>query len=374
MKLNKKKIPARAQKPPAAADEITPAQIAARKNQQEWDKLTKFPEYFAKSKELRESGVHQEKICFQATNIIHNIMWQEEWFAENTPYPFKIIHWSRIASDAQMICRYLIQSALADNQDSIRTLARITVELTETLMELLNGETEAAKKNRELIDDLNRRGVCDGRKTESNAELMQSTAEKLPYWPMLRFLNTAANSKKQFRRIAQELKLGSDCPINVSESANYSLETPINYFVWKCLRHFQDVHWHIRHDFKNPGYGHVDRPAKTFEEAVEGIIFQKLEPPHVIRPMTVGMIKREDIQIYKASYELQPLTKSTAEDWADKAIVPYVCSKYTDFHNVPEFSNIFKRSGVKTRGQQRAQIRKDIIRSLVSMARPASIA
>ena len=202
------------------------------------------------------------------------------------------------------ICRYLIQSALADDEDSIRTLAGIYGGVDQLYWRLLNGETEAAKKNRELIDDLNRRGVCDGRKTESNAELMQSTAEKLPYWPMLRFLNTAANSKKQFRRIAQELKLGSDCPINVSESANYSLETPINYFVWKCLRHFQDVHWHIRHDFKNPGYGHVDRPAKTFEEAVEGIIFQKLEPPHVIRPMTVGMIKREDIGNFKKS-ELQ---------------------------------------------------------------------
>jgi len=203
---------------------------------------------------------------------------------------------------------------------------------------------------------------------------MQSVARDIPYWPMLRFLNSAANSKKQFQRIADQLELGKECPINVSELANYSLETPINSFVWKCLRHFQRVHRHIRHDYKYPGFGHVDRKAETFEEAVEGIVFTKLEPPYTLRPIIVGMIKREDIPIYKASYALPPLTKSTAEEWADKAIVPYVCSKYPDFRNVPEFSNIFKRSGVKTRGQQRAQIRKDIIRSLTSMARRQSIA
>ena len=86
------------------------------------------------------------------------------------------------------------------------------------------------------------------------------------------------------------------------------------------------------------------------------------------------MIKREDIPIYKVSYDLKPLTKSAAKDWADKAIVPYVCSKYPDFSKVPEFSDILRRDGVKTRGQQRKEIRKDIIRALTSIARPQSMA
>ena len=165
------------------------------------------------------------------------------------------------------------------------------------------------------------------------------------------------------------MKLGESCPINVSESANYNLETPINSFVWKCLRHFQDVHWHIEHDFKYPGYGHVDRPAKTFEEAVAGIILTKLEAPPARRPGIVGMIKREDIPIYKASFKLASLTKATAKDWADKAIVPYVDSKYADFSKVPQFADILKRDGVRTRGQQKREIRKDIIRALTSLAR-----
>lgn len=276
--------------------------------QREWDELTKFPEYHAKTTELSKTGVHQEKIYFQAIEIIHRLMDEEEWFAENTPYPFKVSHWSRIADLASLTCRYLQKIALADNQDAIKDLARITVEMTETLTELLNGKSEAAQRNEKLIKELNRKfdGACN-MVVESNAELMQRVARDLPYWPMLRFLNTAANSKKQFQRFAEQLKLGESCPINVSESANYSLETPINSIVWKCLRHFQDVHWHIEHDFKYPGYGHGDRPAKTFEEAVEGIILTKLEPPAARRPITVGMIKREDIHIYKISYKLPKL-------------------------------------------------------------------
>lgn len=83
------------------------------------------------------------------------------------------------------------------------------------------------------------------------------------------------------------------------------------------------------------------------------------------------MIKREDIEIYKASYELPKLTKTNAKEWADRAIIPYVCSKYADFSTVPEFTDILKRSGVRTRGQQKREIRKDIIRALTSLARKA---
>jgi len=351
--------------------QITKAPPFTKNHLQEWDKATKFPEYFAKSRELSKSGVYQEKIHFQAIEIIHCLMDEEEWFAENTPYPFKVIHWSRIASLASLTCRYLRKLALYDNEDSVKTLARLTVEMTETLTELLTSKSESAKNNEKLIQDLNNRGVCDGRKIAGSAELMQNIADELPYWPMLRFLNTAANSRKQFQRIANDLKLGKDCPINVSESANYSLETPINSFVWKCLRHFQDVHWHIRVGFEGSGYGHIDGPAKTFEEAVEGIILTKLEAPPARRPGIVGMIKREDIPIYQTSCKLPSLTKTTAKDWADKAIVPYVDSKYADFSNVPEFADILKRNGVRTRGQQKREIRKDIIRALTSLARKA---
>jgi hypothetical protein len=358
-KLNKQQIRAGSSKHNSQPPPFTKSQL------QEWNKATKFPEYFVRSTELSKTGVWQERIHFQAIEHIHRLMEEEEWFAENTPYPFKAIHWSRIASLASLCCRYLQKLAFYDNEDAVKTLARITVEMTETLTELLTSKSESAKNNEELIQGLNSRRVCDDRKIASSAELMQSIADELPYWPMLRFLNTAANSKKQFQRIAKDLKLGKDCPINVSESANYSLETQINSFVWKCLRHFQKVHWYIRIGFEGPGYGHVDGPAKTFEEAVEGIILTKLEPPAARRPITVGMIKREDIHIYKVSYKLPPLTKNNAKEWADKALIPYIESSHSDWKIVEALAHYTGKAG------GRAKAKEKIFAALKGLAKPS---
>ena len=71
-------------------------------------------------------------------------------------------------------------------------------------------------------------------------------------------------------------------------------------------------------------------------------------------------------------YESLPrLTKLTAKLWADKALMPYIDGIYGDFKQVPEFQSILRRPGVRTRGQQRREIRKDVIRALQSLAPPA---
>lgn len=335
----------------------------------EWEKLTKFQTYYTKAKEISESGPGQEKIFHAAIQTIHDLMWSEEWFAKNTPYPFKISHWSRISLLAGLTCDYLQILALADNHDAIKTLARLTVKMTETLTQLLTAPTEAAQRNATLMAELSikYKGACDWIE-KSNAELMKNIAHELPYWPMLRFLNTAANAQSQFHRIAKELELGKDCPINVSESANYSLETPINLFVWKCLRHFQAVHDHIDRGLKYPGYGHVDGPAKSIDEAVEGIIFFQYPTQQGKIPFRPGgMIKRDDIPIYKESYRLPPLTKLTAKEWADKAVMPYVKSYFPDLRKVPELKAYRTQTGRE--GKRYAPVRKAIIQSLKQMAR-----
>jgi hypothetical protein len=65
---------------------------------------------------------------------------------------------------------------------------------------------------------------------------------------------------------------------------------------------------------------------------------------------------------------LPKLTKTTAKIWADKALMPYISAMFQDFSKVPEFRAILSRPGVRTRGQQRREIRKDVIRSLQSLA------
>jgi hypothetical protein len=120
----------------------------------------------------------------------------------------------------------------------------------------------------------------------------------------------------------------------------------------------------------NPVWEWVDVPAKTFEESAEEFLIKKIPSPATGKPIMTGLIKREQIPLYKIICALPKLTKSTAPIWADKAIMPYVCSKFPDFAKIPEFSGSLKRSGVNTRGEQRREIRRDILRSLKSMARP----
>jgi hypothetical protein len=350
--------------------ELTPEQKKQREiRQQEWNRLTKFPEYSKKLGEL--SNPERDRRFDLAMRAFENFAEEDKWFAINYPYPSRVTHWSKTGMFAQKLCRRLMEIALYDNQNAIKTLASITVEMTETLTELLTKKSSAAKQNEELIKELNEKCAANIA-LEENAELLRDVASELPYWPMLRFLNAAANSEKQFQRIAEQLELGKECPINVSKSANYSLETPINSFVWKCLRHFQKVHSFIQRqkDMRCNFYiTEKEFEEKLFEAEIARIVFEVVEPPISLRRIVRGLISESDIGIYKVSCTLPPLTKSTAKVWTDKAIIPYVCSNFPDFSKVPEFVGSLKRSGVNTRGEQRREIRRDILRSLTSMAR-----
>jgi hypothetical protein len=350
---------------PSTGDAITPEAKAAIALSQELDRLSKYGEYFQKRSEFNAKDGGEER--FQQTiNYIYTLMEEEEWFAENTPYPFKFIHHNRLGELAFLICRCLKKIALADNNDAIQKLALITVDMTDALTQLLTGTSEAARRNIEIENQIASKTLGQTRhKLQSNAEMMRPISQSIPYWPMLRFLNTAANSEDQFQRIAQELKLGVFCPINVSQTANYSLEIPINAFVWKRLRHFQGVLWRVRQGMQ-PATNFDD----AFDQAIKPYIIREIKSPATGNPIKVGVITAPEIPIYKASFQLPLLTKATAKMWADEAIMPYVCLKYPDFSKVREFQNLLKRDGLKTRGQQRKEVRKDILRALTSMARP----
>src|ERR1700731_1906761 len=326
---------------PRRARTYAPAQVSSDEQEahRQWYKAMKWAEYDAKQEELRETG-NREARYVAVIKAIHDFAEYDEWFAVNTPYPFRKSHWSNIPILAQVCCRYLQEIARAGNENAIRELASVTVEMTETLMALLRAETKTAKQN---------------------AELMQGVSRELPYWPTLHFANTAANN--YFPRVAELLELGKECPINVSGSANYSLETPINQFVWSCLRHFQQVHWHIRYE-ESQGQAH--------DESLERLIFQEMTPPVAHKKFVAGMIHREEIPIYKVSFRLPPLSKRVAQVWADKAIMPYLDAINTDYFNDPRFRTIQNRKRVKSRSTARAEIRKDVIRALNSMARPGA--
>jgi hypothetical protein len=302
----------------------------------------------------------------QAVNALHDFDQQAVWFAENTPHPFKVSHSSEISSVADVACRYLQQLALRGNQRAVTELARLTVEMTETLTDLLAGAPD---------------------KVEANVGLMRRLAARLPYWPMLQFRHAAANN--HLPAVADLLKLGKDCPINATGQANYSLQTPINRFVWRCLRHFDEVHWIIREAVvqksENPTSSEIAAGAERAEHVLELVAAgkfnidtenQPIDPiekalePYVFtstKRFLVGMIHREEIPIYKASFKLEPLTKANAAQWADSAIMPYVRHRFPDLRVVEELQ--YLKGKVGRTGKRYAPVRKAVIQALQQLAR-----
>lgn len=189
---------------------------------------------------------------------------------------------------------------------------------------------------------------------ERRPKLFQYWAQEQPYLPMLVFKHKAAY-RKRFSRLAESTDLGSRCPINVSPRANYSLETPINARVFDILMNFKHARdWITFARSRDPNIAW--RKGATIEDqlAEQAGLLRKLQP------------------VYLAAYDLPPLSKSTAQKWADVYVIPYLEHSGVDLLSEPEFATIRNRKRVKSTATMRAEVRKDVIRSLVGLARPSA--
>lgn len=172
------------------------------------------------------------------------------------------------------------------------------------------------------------RSACDLAQTvediaDSNPNTLVRLAERRPDWPVL--LCRHESSNKLVSGYLDKIHLGEKCAINADGKrvAKYSLRTPINRYVWRKLK---------------------------------GL------PLSIMLMSDLPEVKAIDLRV------LPKLTKATAKTWADKALMPYISAMYGDFSEVPEFRSIISRPGIKTRGQRRREIRKDVIRALQSLA------
>jgi hypothetical protein len=158
-----------------------------------------------------------------------------------------------------------------------------------------------------------------------DSETLTKMASRRADWPVM--LCRHETSNKIISTYLDSIGLGTSCTINADgqRSAKYSLRTPINRFVWRELKGLQ---FSIKLMADSPRIAAIDLSA------------------------------------------LPKLTKVTAKTWADKALMPYITAMHENFSEVPEFSTMLARRGVKTRGQQRREIRKDVIRALYCLAPP----
>lgn len=161
---------------------------------------------------------------------------------------------------------------------------------------------------------------------ESRPEILRKFSGRRANWPVMLCRHETTN--KLVSALLDNIGLGNECLINASGQhvAKYSLRTPINRYVWRKLKGLK-------------------------------LSISLLEDDPKIAAINLASLPK--------------FTKSAAKIWADKALMPYIDRMYRDFHEVPEFKSILRRPGVRTRGQQRREIRKDVIRALQALAPPA---
>lgn len=189
---------------------------------------------------------------------------------------------------------------------------------------------------------------------ERRPNLFRFWAQAQPCLPMLVFKHKAAY-RKRFSRLAEATELGQRCPINVSSRANYSLETPINGRVFSILIDYMDAHDWI-----------------TFVRSSDPEIAWRKGATIEVQLIEQARLPSNLVPVFLQAYDLPPLAKETAQTWADTYIIPYLHAENADYFNATEFATIHKRKRVKSPATAKAEIRKDIIRALVGMARPSS--
>jgi hypothetical protein len=195
-----------------------------------------------------------------------------------------------------------------------------------------------------VLDDLARVIRFIERDALEHPERYRLWAQEQPALPMMVFRNVRAY-KRRFEKIVHAVKLGERCPINSDRRANYDLSKPVNSLVFDALMEFMRVisflNWVPRSDKDGP-----------------------ITPERILREN--AQVPTGQVQIFLDAYKLPALTKSSAYEWAYKAIIPYLETEHPDWLAVPALKPYIKPKG------GRSKAKEVIAERLEGMARPNS--
>jgi hypothetical protein len=180
-------------------------------------------------------------------------------------------------------------------------------------------------------------------------------ARQMHAWPML--MHRHANNRRRFNQLAKRLDLGTEYPTDASEGARFRPDTPMVRYLEPIIRRLHTVHY----------YQDPERKFETIAEENEFIGRFWWQWPEEL--------PGEDIlQILRAVCRLPPLTKATALQWVEKAIVPFILvTDARDYKTstVPVLQKIAKQKGVKSRATFKSRLLAAVAATLRRLARPA---
>jgi hypothetical protein len=186
--------------------------------------------------------------------------------------------------------------------------------------------------------------------SERHPERFRLLARELPYWPFL-VTPHRAGYRKRFERIVSFLSLGTECPLDTSPRAMYRLQTPVCGLLWEeIFRDWINV---------SAGVRTLRRVAKDCSQPMD-VEKERKEIQSAVDQCCDNDAERE---IFRAAFALPDLSKTTARDWANKFVIPYLHLKYANWQAVAALAKFIGKRGGDT------QAEKEIRRAVEAMAR-----
>lgn len=185
-------------------------------------------------------------------------------------------------------------------------------------------------------------------------DYIRTAARRMHAWPMLVHRHT--NNRRRFKQLADRLELGADYPTDASEGARFRPDTPL-------VRYLDPL---------------IYRLNVTCQETRD-IQFKSVQDEQHFLYMTWWTRQEncpgEDVlAVIHAARLLPPLTKATAAQWAEKAIVPLIlATDARDWKNCdePALLKIAGQKGVKSRATFKSRLLAAVMATLRRLARPA---
>jgi hypothetical protein len=183
---------------------------------------------------------------------------------------------------------------------------------------------------------------------------VRTAARQMHGWPMLVHRHT--NNNTRFKELVERLELGVEYPLDASEGARFRPNTPL-------VRYLDPLICQIHYVQRMTSYS----THETEEKERESLGFWW-------RDVQDEQPSDEVVAALRAVPQLPPLTKATAAQWAEKAIVPLILvTDARDYTNCtePVLQKIAKQKGVKSRATFKSRLLAAVTATLRRLARPA---
>jgi hypothetical protein len=202
--------------------------------------------------------------------------------------------------------------------------------------------------------DVYQRVAALDRLADEFPEHIRLAARQMHAWPMLMHRHT--NNRRRFEALAKKLELGAEYPTDASEGARWRPDTPLVRYLEPLIHRLDLVYCELA--------GKEFESAEKEQAMAERFWWQWPEEK----------AGEEIIRIVCAARRLPALTKATASQWAEKALVPLIlATDARDWQNCqePVLQRIAKQKGVKSRATFKSRLLAAVTATLRRLARPA---